>query len=101
MMRIPALLAVFVGCAFAQTPSVQEIMAHVAESQAKSLDARRAYVFDQEELLRMVRTGGRLVREERLNYAVTPSKDGIQKNLIKFEGKYESRGSFVPYTEPG
>ena len=100
-MRIPVLTTVFAGCVLAQTPNVQEIMAHVAQSQAKSIDARRAYVYDQEELLRMRRTGARLVREERLSYAVTPSKGGIHKELIKFEGKYESRGSFVPYTEPG
>src|SRR5258708_17503494 len=52
------------GCALAQVPGIEEIMARVAESQAKSLDARRAYVYDQDELLRMHRTGGRLVREE-------------------------------------
>ena len=49
----------------------------------------------------MQRTGGRLVREERLSYTVTPSKDGINKELIKFEGKYASRGGFVTYSAPG
>src|ERR1700690_4338404 len=96
-MRIPALMAVFTGSALAQAPSVQEIMAQVAASQAKSLDARRTFVYDQEELLRMQRSGGKLVREERLNYAVTPSNGGISRELIKFEGRYESRGRFVPY----
>jgi len=100
-MRIPTLVALFAGCALAQVPRIQEIMARVAESQAKSLDARRAYVYDQEELLRMQRTGGRLVREEHLSYTVTPSKDGIQKELIKFEGKYASRGNFISYSAPG
>ncbi len=100
-MRIPALVALFAGCALAQVPSIKEMMARVAESQAKSLDARRAYVYDQEELLRMHRTGGKLVREERLSYSVHPSNSGIHKELIKFEGKYESRGSFVPYSTPG
>jgi hypothetical protein len=100
-MRIPALMTVFAGYALAQAPSVQEIMAHVAESQAKSLEARRAYVYDQEELLRMRRTGGRLVREERLRYAVTPAEGGVHKELINFEGKYASRGSYVTYTQPG
>ena len=100
-MRIPALVTLFVGCALAQVPGIKEIMVRVAETQAKSLDARRAYVYDQEELLRMQRTGGKLVREERLSYVVSPSKFGIHKQLIKFEGKYESRGSFVPYSTPG
>ena len=100
-MRIPALMAVLGGCALAQTPGIQEIMARVAESQAKSLDARRAYVYDQEELLRMKRPGGKLVREERLNYAVIPSDAGIRKELIKCAGKYDLHGAFVPYSEPG
>ena len=100
-MRIPALMAVFAGCALAQTPSIQEIMARVAESEAKSLDARRAYVYDQEELLRMKRTGGKLVREERLSFAVTPSKGGVHKELIGCEGRYDFHGTFVPYSEPG
>ncbi len=56
-------MAVLAGYALAQTPGIQEIMARVAESQAKSLDARRAYVYDQEELLRMTRPGGKVVRE--------------------------------------
>lgn len=100
-MRIPALMTVFAGCVLAEAPGVEEIMARVARSQAKSLDARRAYVYDQAELLRMRRTGARLVREERLSYSVTPAKEGFRKELIEFEGKYASRGSFVPYTEPG
>jgi hypothetical protein len=86
-MTIPALVAVFAGCALAQTPGVQEIMARVAESQAKSLDARRTYIYDQEELLRMTRPGGKIVREERLSYALTPSPGGVRKALIKCEGK--------------
>jgi len=94
-------MAVLSGCALGQTPSVQEIMARVAESQAKSLDARRAYLYDHEELLRMTRPGGKVVREERLNYAVIPSNAGIRKELIKCEGKYDFRGAFVPYSEPG
>lgn len=100
-MRISALVALFAGCAHAQVPRIQEIMARVAESQAKSLDARRAYVYDQEERLRMHRAGGRLVREERLSYTVTPSEDGIQKELMQFEGKYASRDGFLTYSAPG
>ena len=100
-MKIPALMAVFCTCALAQTPGIQEIMDRVAESQAKSLDARRAYVYDQDELLRMTRPGGKVVREERLSYTVTPSKGGIRKELIKCEGKYESHGTFIRYSEPG
>lgn len=105
-MRTVTLIAVFVTvvserCALAQAPSIQEIMARVAESQTKSLEARRAYVYDQEELLRMRRTGGKLVREERLNFTVTPSKSGVHKQLLKCEGKYESGGGYVSYSEAG
>jgi hypothetical protein len=45
--------------------------------------------------------GRKLVREERLNYTVTPSQGGAHKELIRCEGKYESHGNFIPYTQPG
>jgi len=102
-MRIAALtagFAFFAGCALAQTPGIQEIMTRVAEGQSRSLEARRAFVYDQEELLRMER-GGKLLREERLNYTVTPSKGSAHKELIRCEGKYEFHGKFVPYSQPG
>lgn len=100
-MRFTVLIAALAGCAAAQTPSVQEIMARVAENQAKTIEARRSYVYDQEQLLRLKRGGGKLAREERVSYTVVPSKDGIKKNLVKCEGKYESHGRYVSFSQPG
>jgi len=100
-MRIPILMAMLAGCALAQTPSVQEIMDRVAESQAKSLKARRSYVYDQEEVLRMKRGGGKLAREEKVSYTVTPSGKGVHKTLVKCEGQYELHGKYFTYDQPG
>ena len=100
-MRFPALTALFAGCALAQTPDIHEIMARVAESQTRSLAARRAYVYDQDELLRMNRGSGKLAREERLSYTVVPAEHGVQKTLIQCEGKYQTSGKVFAFSEPG
>ena len=99
-MRFPALTALFAGCALAQTPDIHEIMARVAESQARSLAARRNYVYDQDELLRMNRGGGKLAREEKLRYTVLPAEHGVRKTLIECEGKYQTGGKVFAFSEP-
>jgi hypothetical protein len=86
------LLAAAIGSALAQSPSpaapeIGEIMSRVASNQAKSLDQRKEWVYNQKELLRVVRSNGKLAREERREYAITPRKRRTQKQLVKFEGK--------------
>lgn len=100
-MRTLALMALFAGGALAQTPGIDEIMARVAQSQAKSLAQRRAYVYDQEEQVRMRRTGGKLAREEKADFTVTPSGKGVKKTLVQCSGKYEQKGKFIGYSQPG
>jgi hypothetical protein len=84
----------------AQTPDVQDIMSRVAANQARTQEMRRQYVYTQKQTLRLVRGSGKLAREERREYVVTPGPERFKKTLAKFEGKYANKGQFFPYTEP-
>jgi hypothetical protein len=94
-----AALAAFASMASGPT-DVSGIMARVAANQQSALDARQTYVYRQEQVVRMRRPGGKLAREQRAEYVVTPGKDGADKTLAKFEGKYEFKGKYVPYDQP-
>src|ERR1039458_6619473 len=80
------LLAAFAAAQSAR-PGVEEIMAWVGRNQQSARDARRFYVYRQEQLLRMRRASGKMAREERAEYEVTPEKQGAKKNLSKFGGR--------------
>jgi hypothetical protein len=101
------LLAATCGYALAQGPApppdIGEIMSRVASNQAKSQnDQRKNWIYTQKQLLRMVRGNGKVAREERREYAMTPNKKGhIRKQLVNFEGKYESHGKYTSYDRPG
>ena len=99
-MRILPLISVTLGCALAQTPDAATIMSRVGINQAKASDMRRQFVFDQKQLLRLHRGNGKLAREERREYVVTPVPRGIKKQLTRFEGKYETHNRFVSYDHP-
>ena len=95
------LLFAATGCALAQPPDIDQIMTRVALNQAKSQDSRKDWVYSQKQVLRMVRGSGRLAREERREYVIVPKTRHIQKQLTKFEGKYEEHGKQVAYDQPG
>src|SRR5271154_885684 len=97
----PVALLSILPAALAQDPSVDQIMARVAENQARAQDLRRAYIYNQKVVARFHRTNGKLAREEKLEYVVTPGPSGIEKKLAHFEGKYEQKGQFISYGEPG
>src|SRR5450631_4579601 len=83
--------------ALAEEPTVDQIMARVAENQVRAQDMRRAYIYNQKVLARFHRTNGKLAREEKLEYLVTPTPAGVEKKLAHFEGKYEKHGQTIAY----
>jgi len=87
--------------ALAQTPDIDEIMARVAANQAKSVQARKQYVYQQEQLIRVHRANGKLAREEKREYTVTPKARGERKQMTAFEGKYEDHGKLASYYRSG
>jgi hypothetical protein len=90
------LLALLLG-----QPPVEEIMARVAENQARAQDSRREWVYHQSILVRLHRGDGKLAREEAYEYLVTPTPDGQERQRLKFAGKYERKGQLIGYDEPG
>jgi hypothetical protein len=94
------LAALLTGCAWAQTPKVEEIMSRVGINQARSLEERQNWVYTQKQLLKMVRGNGRIAREEHREYVVTPKVRGVGKKLVHFEGKYENHGREHSYDKP-
>jgi hypothetical protein len=84
----------------AQSLDVAGIMSRVAANQTRSQKARREYTYHQKQLLRMLR-GGKVAREEKREYDITPGARGSHKELAHFEGKYEAKGQYVPYDRPG
>jgi len=82
-------------------PPLEEILARVADNQERAVEARRAIVYQQKALVRLLRTNGKLAREERRAYLVTPTPAGSEKKLEHFEGRYERNGQLLPYDKPG
>ena len=75
-------------------------MSRVAANQSRAQEMRRQYVYTQKQTLRLVRSNGKIAREERREYLVTPGENQVRKHLVSFQGKYESKGRFTSYTEP-
>ncbi len=88
------------GCALAQPPDIDQIMSRVGRNQAKSQDARKDWIYNQKQLLRMIRGNGKLAREEHREYAIAPKVRGIHKQLTSFAGKYGDHGREVAYDKP-
>lgn len=102
MRLLPVALLTICGLpAWAEDPSVDQIMARVAENQAHAQEMRRAFVYNQKVLARFHRANGKLAREEKLEYLVTPTPTGVEKKLTHCEGKYERGGKFISYDVPG
>lgn len=94
-------LAAAATAAWAQGPDVEEIMRRVALNQAKSQELRTSYVYHQRQVLRMIRGNKKIAREERREYTITPKFRGNDRELVKFDGRYESKGQYFTYDKPG
>jgi hypothetical protein len=120
------LATVFLGIspASAENLTAVEIMARVARNQAVSVQCRKNYTYRQTEEIRLRYSSGKLAREEKREYVLTPiaarfvtaraDHPGGPPELISipvtpewraelthFEGKYESKGQYLNYDQPG
>jgi len=100
-MRLLVAILFSPGILLAQQLTVGQIMARVAENQARAQKMRRDYVYNQKVLARFTRRNGKLAREEKLEYVVTPTPGGIQKKLVHFAGRYERHGKAIAYNKHG
>jgi hypothetical protein len=99
--KLLILAIVAAGSLEAQAPDVNSIMAQVGINQAKSREQRTQWVYQQKQLLRMVRGGGKIAREEHREYLVLPDRRGIKKQLTHFDGRYQKHGAYISYDKPG
>lgn len=83
-----------------QQPDVQQILESVLQNQTKSLEARRAWLFRQQTLVRFLRGNGDLAREELRHYEVRPKPDGMEREMKSVEGKVSIGKQTYSYTDP-
>jgi hypothetical protein len=94
------MIALMLLVAQAAGPAAADIMAKVAANQERAQQARSDFVYQQSLLIRFRRGNRKLAREERHEYAVTPTPKGVEKTLTRFSGKYERNGNVVEYDKP-
>lgn len=78
-----------------------EIMTRAGCNQDRALQRRSAFVYHQKLLVRLHRPNGKLTREERREYSVSPTAAGFERSLTHFEGKYATHGKLIAYDKPG
>jgi hypothetical protein len=100
-MKLLILAGAAAGFLAAQTPDVKAIMSQVGINQAKSQEQRAEWIYQQKQVLRMVRSSGKIAREEHREYLVLPDRRGVKKQLTKFDGRYQKHGTYISYDKPG
>lgn len=97
-MRIAWLvLGLLPAIASASEITADEIMARVAANQDRAQALREAYVYEQEVRARLFKGKNKLVREETRWYVVTPTPDGVKRELSKFRGRVRWKKDLLPY----
>ena len=99
----PLLVSVWLaGCSGSGVATTAaEIMTRAGCNQDRALQNRSAFVYHQKLLVRLHRVNGKLTREERREYTVSPTAGGYDRSLTRFEGKYATHGKLVAYDKPG
>lgn len=85
---------------FAQEADAEIILLAVREQQERGAEQHKHWIFDQQVLVRLLRGGGRLAREEVRSYRVRPNAEGQERDLLSLEGKVAIKGEIYPYTDP-
>lgn len=99
MLRLASCLILLLPVLQAQ-PSLEQILRRLAENQDRASDARKSIVYRQDTWVRLIQTDGKLSREEKRRYTVTPTETGTTKKLDKFEGRYRKGGKILTYEAP-
>jgi hypothetical protein len=86
-MKLAICIALAAVPALAQPPDIHEIMSRVAANQAKSVEARKYYVYRQNERISLHKANGKLACQETQEYTVTPGPNGVVKRRTKAEAK--------------
>jgi hypothetical protein len=90
-----------VSMSAAETPSISDIMARVAANQSKSVEARKQFVYRQDELVSLRYSNGKVNCEDRREFTVTPNAKGIARHLVKTANTGNHTCSVHVDTDPG
>jgi hypothetical protein len=66
-------------------PPIDEIMARVAANQARSVEARKQFVYKQEQLIALRYANGKQACQFQREYTVVPNATGVTRKLVKAE----------------
>lgn len=77
--------------------SAEAIMARVAANQDRAVKLRAEYIYRQHIQVAIHRTNGKLAREEKADYVVTPTPAGTKKELTHIEGRYLKKGQYLDF----
>ncbi len=72
-------------------------MARVAANQDRAVKLRAEYIYRQHIQVAIHRTNGKLAREEKADYVVTPTPAGTKKELTHIEGRYLKKGQYLDF----
>lgn len=81
-------------------PDLAQVLRKIAESQEQSIEARSRVVYTQYIHAKLHRANGKIAREEKRTYTVTPTPKGFQRHLARFEGVYADGSQLIPFYEP-
>jgi hypothetical protein len=85
------------GTSTSANPSVDGIMARVAENQARSQKERSEFVYKQSIKVVSRHTSGKLVQEENTEYLVTPTDKETKKTAVNIGGQAWVKGRYRRY----
>src|SRR5260370_24626021 len=95
MKRI-AWILIAASARFSQVPSIDDIMGRVAANQAKSVEARKQFVYRQQELVAMHQSNGEMTCEQRRGDTLTPFAQCSQRPPVNPPGKKCGRAPRPP-----
>jgi hypothetical protein len=91
---------VLLTAAALQAETATEIMTKVAENLERAAVERRQFLYEQTVRSRMLRTNGKVARQETRHYAVLPTPTGTEKKLVSVQGEIHKGARIIPYTDP-
>lgn len=82
----------------AETPL--EIITKTAANVESAAESRRQYVYQQKVRSRLLRTGGKVARQETRLYDVIPGPESTEKKLVRLDGEVHKGKEIVKYSDP-
>lgn len=100
-MRVVLASMLVCGATFAQQPTAEEIMTRVAANQDRAVAARERFVFTHTSRVRLLKRNRKPVWDETRVYAVAPTAEGLESELVRSYGERKEKGDQVVFEFDG